>query len=183
MVARRMRPGPPSRRASGHPLPRRSGLYKPPLIKRGDAPRSQLPPRHRLSLPLALVRQRLQRRRGTEHGERRRVRPPWSKPPLGIGGGASPESIPHVAVEFCFLSVTPSPSNSRPCTAGELQTLADEHDAPGPLDRDPSVAYRFGALSDLTGGLHLSGLKTETYPAPGEAVWAGPFGFCSESAC
>jgi hypothetical protein len=56
-------------------------------------------------------------------------------------------------------------------------TVADEHDASEPLDRDPSVAYRFGALSDLTGGLHLSGLKTETHPAPGEAVWAGLFGF------
>jgi hypothetical protein len=55
--------------------------------------------------------------------------------------------------------------------------LAEEDDASEPLDCDPSVAYRFGALSDLTGGLHLSGLKTETYPAPGEAVWAGPFGF------
>jgi hypothetical protein len=177
IVARRTRPGPPSRRATGHPLPRRSGLFKPPPIKRGDAHHSQLPPRHHHSLPLALVHRRLQRRRGTGRGERRRVRPLWSKPPLGIGGGAAPESIPHIAVKFCFLSVTPSPSNSRLCTAGELPTLADEHEAPEPFDRDPSVAYRFGALSDLTGGLHLSGSKTETYPAVRIVFWAGPFGF------
>jgi hypothetical protein len=61
-------------------------------------------------------------------------------------------------------------------------TVADEHDASEPLDRDPSVAYRFGALSDLTGGLHLSGLKTETYLASGEAVWAGPFGILLKTA-
>jgi hypothetical protein len=55
--------------------------------------------------------------------------------------------------------------------------LAEEDDASEPLYRDPSVAYRFGALSDLTSGLHLSGLQTENYPTPGEAVCAGPFGF------
>jgi hypothetical protein len=58
--------------------------------------------------------------------------------------------------------------------------LAEEDDASEPLDHDPSVTYQFGALSDLTGGLHLSGLKTETYSARGEAVWAGPFEFCLE---
>jgi hypothetical protein len=52
--------------------------------------------------------------------------------------------------------------------------LAEEDDASEPLDRDPSVAYRFGALSDLTGGLQLSGLKTEIYPAPGRSGMGRP---------
>jgi hypothetical protein len=66
-------PGPPQRRASGRACPRRSGLYKPPPIKRIDAPHPQLPPRHRRSLPLALVRRSQLRRRSTGLEERRRV--------------------------------------------------------------------------------------------------------------
>jgi hypothetical protein len=31
-----------------------------------------------------------------------------------------PQPIPHVAVEFGILYVTPSPSNTLPCNAGEL---------------------------------------------------------------
>jgi hypothetical protein len=60
--------------------------------------------------------------------------------------------------------------------------LAEEDDDREPLDFDPSVAYRFGALSDLTGGLHLSGLKLETYPARAKRYRAGPFGFHLKSA-
>jgi hypothetical protein len=60
--------------------------------------------------------------------------------------------------------------------------LARVDDACEPLDLDPSVAYQFGALSDLTGGLHLSGLKLETSPAPGEAVLGWPIRDSSESA-
>jgi hypothetical protein len=60
--------------------------------------------------------------------------------------------------------------------------LAEEDDACEPLDPDPSVAYRFGALSDLTGGLHLSGLKLEIYPARAKRYQAGPFGIRLKSA-
>jgi hypothetical protein len=66
-------PGPPCRRDSGRACPRRSGLYKAPPIKRSNAPHPQLPPRHRRSLPLALVRRRQPRRSSTGRAERRRV--------------------------------------------------------------------------------------------------------------
>jgi hypothetical protein len=58
-----------------------------------------------------------------------------------------------------------------------VSTLAEEDDASEPLDRDPSVAYRFGALSDLTGGLHLSGLKSETYLAQAKRYGPARSGF------
>jgi hypothetical protein len=109
-------PGPPQRRASGRACPHRSGLYKAPPIKRSKAPHPQLPPRHRRSLPLALVRRSQPRRSSTGRAERRRVRAPGSKPLQGIGRGGAPPPIPRVADEFCFLYASPSPSNSRLCS-------------------------------------------------------------------
>jgi hypothetical protein len=52
--------------------------------------------------------------------------------------------------------------------------LAEEDDACEPLDLDSSVAYRFGALSDLTVGLHLSGLKIRNLSRPGGTVSGQP---------
>jgi hypothetical protein len=114
-------PGPPCSRASGRACPRRSGLYKAPPIKRSSSPSPQLPPRHCRSLPLALVRRSQPRRRSTGREARRQVRPPGSPPPQGIGRGASPRPIPHVAVKLCIPYASPSPSNDLHCNAGELR--------------------------------------------------------------
>jgi hypothetical protein len=108
-------PGPPCSEAFGRLVPRRLGLYKPPAIKRIDAPHLQLSPRHRHSLPLALVRRSQLRRRSTGQEERRRVRAPGSELLQGIGSGGAPQPIPTVAVEFRFLYASPSPSNTRHC--------------------------------------------------------------------
>jgi hypothetical protein len=83
--------------------------------------------------PLALVRRRQPRRWGTGRGGRRRVRPPWSKPTPGIGGGVSPESFPPVAVELCFLYARRRRRRLLLCTQVS-SLLADEHDADAPLD-------------------------------------------------
>jgi hypothetical protein len=106
-------PGPPCSEAFGRLVPRRSGLYKPPPIKRRHSPHSQLPPGHRRLAQLALVRRSSPRRRGTGRKERRRVRAPGSLPLPGIGRGGAPPPIPHVADEPCFLYASPSPSNTR----------------------------------------------------------------------
>jgi hypothetical protein len=109
-------PGPPCSEAFGRLVPRRSGLYKPSPIKRSSSPSPQLPPRHRRSLPLALVRRSQPRRSSTGHAERRRVRAPGGELLQGIGGGGVPPPIPHVADEPCFPYASPSPSNTRLCS-------------------------------------------------------------------
>jgi hypothetical protein len=136
-------PGPPCSEASGRLVPRRLGLYKAPSIKRRDAPHSPLPPRHRRSLPLALVRRRQPRRSSTGRAERRRVRAPGSKLLQGIGGGDEPPPIPHVADEPCFPYASPSPSNTRHCSQVSSRRV-EEDDEPAPLDLDPTTTYRFG---------------------------------------
>ena len=108
-------PGPPCSEAFGRLVSRRLGLYKAPPIKRINSPHPQLPPRHRRSLPLALLRRSQPRWRGTGRGACRRVRPPGSSPPQVIGRGGAPPPIPRVADEFCFLYTSPSPSNTRLC--------------------------------------------------------------------
>jgi hypothetical protein len=104
-VARCASPGPPSRRASGHPLPRHSGLYKPPLIKRGDAHHSRLPPRHHLSLPLALVRRRLHRRQGPGREPHHRIGLPLD------------ERTPELEEECCRILFRTSPTSSASSTS------------------------------------------------------------------
>jgi hypothetical protein len=110
-----------------------------------NSPRSQLPPRHPHLSPLVLARRRQPRRRGTGRGGRRRVRPQGSKPTPGIGGGASPESFPPIAIKPCFLYARRRRHRHLHCTQVS-STIADEHDAPAPLDVHPSVAYRFGKI-------------------------------------
>jgi hypothetical protein len=109
-------PGPPQWRAPGRVRSRRSCLYKPPPIKRSSSPSPQLPPRHRRSFPLALVRRSQPRRCSTGQAERRRVRAPGGELLQGIGGGGVPQPIPSLAVEFRFLYASPSPSNTRLCS-------------------------------------------------------------------
>jgi hypothetical protein len=122
---------------AGHPLgalvPAPLAYKKPPPIKRTNSPHSQLAPRQPLFSPLALVRRRQLRRRGTRRGRRRRVRPPWSKPTPGIGGGASPQPFPPVAVEPCFLYARRR-RRRLPLCAQVSSLLAVEHDADAPLD-------------------------------------------------
>jgi hypothetical protein len=119
-VARRASPGPPHRRASGRPLPRLSGLYKAPPSTRSNSPHSQLAPRQPRFSPLALARRSQPRRRGTGRGRRHRLRPPLELLLVRGGGAEPPPSICYPAVKLCYLSVTPSPSNTRHCNAGEL---------------------------------------------------------------
>jgi hypothetical protein len=45
----------------------------------------------------------------------RRLRPPLELMLVRGGGAEPPPSICYPAIKFCFLSVTPSPSNSCPC--------------------------------------------------------------------
>jgi hypothetical protein len=138
-------PGPPRWRASGHPLPPRSGLYKPPPIKRGDAHHSRLPPRHHLSLPLALVRWCLHRQRG-----------PGREPCHRIGLPLD-ERTPELEEECCRILFRTLPMSSASSMSLAIAViflavrrwapaLANEDDALEPLDRDRSVAYRFGAV-------------------------------------
>jgi hypothetical protein len=99
-VARARRQHALRRPPTGRPYPRRSGLYKPPPIKRGDAHHSQLPPRHHLSLPLALVHRHLHRRRGTGREPRHHVGPPLV------------ERTPELEEECCRILFRTSPSSS-----------------------------------------------------------------------
>jgi hypothetical protein len=60
--------------------------------------------------------------------------------------------------------------------------LAVEHDAPAPLDLDPSVAYRFGKVKwpdERTPPIRFSFIH---FPPGAKHYRAGPFGFCRESA-
>jgi hypothetical protein len=71
------------------------------------------------------------------------------RPPLELllvrGGGVEPPlSICITAAKLCFLSVTPSPSNTRLCNAGESLVCPGVDDDDAPLDLDPTGAYRFG---------------------------------------
>jgi hypothetical protein len=64
------------------------------------------------------------------------------------GGGAEPPlSICITAVKLYILSVTPSPSNTRHCNAGEPLACPAVDDDDAPLDLDPTGAYRFGDLN------------------------------------
>jgi hypothetical protein len=61
------------------------------------------------------------------------------------GGGAEPPlSICITTVKLCIPSVTPSPSNTRHCNAGESLACPGLDDDDAPLDLDPTEAYRFG---------------------------------------
>jgi hypothetical protein len=110
-----------------------------------DSPSPRLPPRHPRLAQLALVRRRLQRRRGTGRAERRRVRPPGGQPPLGIGGGDAPQPIPHPAVEFCILYARRRRRRRLRCSqvSAALSRRDDERE---PSDLDPTLAYRFGLV-------------------------------------
>jgi hypothetical protein len=56
-----------------------------------------------------------------------------------------PEPFPPVAVELCFFYARRRRRRHLHCAQVSF-TVADEHDAPAPLDLDPSVAYRFGEV-------------------------------------
>jgi hypothetical protein len=56
-----------------------------------------------------------------------------------------PDSFPLAAVELCFLYARRRRRRLLRCTQVS-STLAVEHDAPAPLDLDPSVAYQFGEI-------------------------------------
>jgi hypothetical protein len=60
------------------------------------------------------------------------------------GGVEQPRPICITAVKFFFLSVTPSPSNTLHCNAGESLACPEVDDDDAPLDLDPTEAYRFG---------------------------------------
>jgi hypothetical protein len=77
--------------------------------------RSQQPPRHLLFTQFFPVRRHQLRRRATGRGWRHRVRPPLDTPPVPGGGVELLPPFCVIADDPCFLSVTPSPSNTRPC--------------------------------------------------------------------
>jgi hypothetical protein len=60
------------------------------------------------------------------------------------GGVEQPRPICITAVKLCILSVTPSPSNTRHCNAGEPLACPAVDDDDAPLDLDPTGSYRFG---------------------------------------
>jgi hypothetical protein len=109
------------------------------------------------------------------------------RPPLELllvrGGGAEPPLLICItAVKLCILSVTPSPSNTRHCNAGEPLVCPGVDDDDAPLDLDPTEAYRFGILIRSDEWTPSVRLGFKTFPPRAKRYRAGLFGILLDSA-